>query len=218
MSVVSHRKGYRKRPACASGKMFMVTAGSQTIPDNRDADIVQADIPDVIEPASDDDRGAPSVDIPEPTFSGDDAVPDNADEIAVRMLRNLDPLSVIDPARYAASSGTNGHVGPPGVGSIDGLPKGDWTVEEAPPGSPVSEARETVSLPAIVRVMYDWFCSHGYQAPFNEWCFEMINDHWSTCMGKMIMVVDRSDVEGDEDGGANGSGHKIARIGANAQA
>lgn len=82
----------------------------------------------------------------------------------------------------------------------NGLPKGEWEVEEPKADSPISQSRESVSLPITTRVMYDWFRANGWHqgdGSMSAWVTDVINTFWTHVLGKAIVVVDREEVMAD---------------------
>jgi hypothetical protein len=146
---------------------------------------------------NDDPETPPAPDTQEP--AGDDSMPSAFD------LRPDDQLGE-DPEEMARqfnlekaveAVGHNGHNGVGGsIGSTD-LPPGDWQVEQ--PSQPqVSQAREVVSLPWFVRGMYDWARAKGWyvgDGTISAFVGDCLIDHFTSCWGKAIVVVDRDQVQ-----------------------
>lgn len=84
------------------------------------------------------------------------------------------------------------------LGLEGSLPPGEWELETPPEAGPVSQAREAVALPPVVRMMYDWARSQGWHAgdgSMSAFITDIVLDHWQNCWGKIIVVVDRKDLE-----------------------
>lgn len=115
---------------------------------------------------------------------------DDPEELARQF--NLSSKSVLDDT-FAPDIGGGG-----GIGGGE-MPPGDWHAEMPPVLPPPSQARETVSLPIIVRVMYDWAKSEGWKkgdGSLSSFVTDCLLDHFNNCWDKAVVVVDRQEVLG----------------------
>lgn len=184
-SLVGHRKGYKKRPAC-QGKIFPVSGPLAP--------------PEVLVEEDDSHEDAPEDASPPPKVKGwnyDDPelLPEDPEELAALLMRE---------ARRG-----NGHTNGNGHGPIDNsdlLAQDDFAGSVAPgefsvePGAPVvpSQYRETVYLSAKARVIYDWARAHGWKrgdGSMSAFVLDVLTDHFEGCWGKQIVVVEKADME-----------------------
>lgn len=211
--VRSHRKGWKNRPGCSKGGMFPISEDAfppKGTPLGEIANLPGETPPDPQVPDFDADRDpggpgsgavAPELAAAEATGPGVEPIPDpiigpdgevqNAEEIAASLNRRADPLDGLDLEQYLA--------GEPEVSDLQVRP-GEFEVQPAPPGAPVTEARETVLLPVVVRLMHDWARSHGWfegDGSLSAFIWSCTRYVWSEVLGLEFVVVKREEVEGD---------------------
>jgi len=204
--VSSHRKGWKNRPAC-DGRIFAVTgpdAPAGQSPPARDTPA----------PAAPAERAAPAENAA-PTGAGvaweydPGALADGLDAEEINRIINLGRADATTDDGMAFAFGAS-DAGDPGNGTVppldgDGagaedLPPGDWRLVPAGPNPQVSQAREAVTLPAVVRVMYDYAVSHeGWRqgdGTLSAFIWDVVIDHWKHCWCKAVVVIDRWEGEG----------------------
>lgn len=199
--VVSHRKGWKLRPSC-NGKIYPING-----PDPRKGARTDSTPTEV----GDEPPAHPESVTPAPTLTEEPpphesvAIPtDLTNDEEVARLLNMQRDGQIGAAELAAAfaAGGNGHNGTIDPTDFsyhggDGLPPGDWRLLPPGPDAQVSQARETVTLPAVVRVMYDWAVNVGWKAgdgSLSAFIWDICSDHFAHCWNKRIVVIDRSEV------------------------
>lgn len=191
-SLVGHRKGYKKRPACA-GKIFAVTGPMA---------------PPAPEPEPSEDGGGDGDDgEPPPPRSrawdyDDDELPDDPEAAAAILLAQ----SGIGGNGNGHSNGNgNGHALVDNSDLLAGygaMPSAainvsEFSVDPATAITP-SSYREVVFLSAKCRVIYDWARAHGWRrgdGSMSSFVLDVMTDHFENCWGKQIVVVEKGDVE-----------------------
>jgi len=169
----AHRRGYRKRPECFAG--FEMIDGGPEVEQTDQSDRTDRTDQTVVEPAEVRDEGPPQAHhVEEQAFDMPQAP--NSEELAARynQLRLEELASGLLP------------------------PEADWTVEQTQGPPQVSEARETVMLPVVVRLIYDWARSQRWKqgnGTLSDFVTDVVVDHFEHCWGKKIVVVDREEVE-----------------------
>lgn len=180
-SIVSHRKGAKKRPEC-SGKIFPLNT-----PRGVAAAIASLANP-VAELGGGDDGGdAEPKQEPLPRAAGweaNDEFPEDPEELAAYLMRERS---------------SNGH------GRVDNsdllaqdfprtvAPEGEFEREPAAPVIP-AQYREVVALPAVARIYYDYFRAQGFKGDMSQWIMGVLQDYWANVLGKALVVVNREEI------------------------
>ncbi len=76
----------------------------------------------------------------------------------------------------------------------------EYSIEPSAATAAPSNVKEQVSLPVVVRVMYDWARSKGWNegdGTLSDFVTAMLLDHWNECMRMAIVVVNRDSFEFD---------------------
>lgn len=195
--VVGHRKGYKRRPEC-TGKIIPINPPYSPIQKLKELANQQAAVQATagVEATPDEVRAVSPPPAPKrPVFEyKPDVVErtalDDPEELARQF--NLSSKALIDDA-FGGDNGAGGGIG----GS--GLPPGDWKLETPPELPAPSQARETVSLPIIVRVMYDWAKAEGWHkgdGSLSAFVTDCLLDTFNNVWDKAVVVVDRQEVLG----------------------
>jgi hypothetical protein len=74
---------------------------------------------------------------------------------------------------------------------------GDYFLEPPTPEPQVSTLPEKVTLPVIVRVMYDWAKSRGWNkgdGSLSAFVTDVLLDYWNNCMGMIVVVARRDEI------------------------
>ncbi len=80
---------------------------------------------------------------------------------------------------------------------LDGVPSGDYFLEPPVSQPQVSTLPEKVTLPVIVRVMYDWAKSKGWNkgdGSMSAFVTDVLLDYWNNCMGMIVLVAKRDEI------------------------
>ena len=180
-SAMAHRKGWKNRPEC-NGRLSMVHDPTATPEDLATA---------AADAAAD---GPVFDDTPvSPTFTPSMSVLD-PEEVARQLNRGRRPIdlegAVLDLQHTLDDMGDEA---------------ADWSIETPEGVSVASQAKETVSLPVVVRVMYDWAKNQGWHqgdGTLSSFVTDVVLDHFENCWGKRIVVVDETQLSDgmDEDG------------------
>lgn len=189
-AICGHRRGHGKRPECAKGKIFPISADAR--PPHWDSNATQQATPiieevpqeslaqSVVGPAEPETpqgtRQAPAI---EPVYNDYGEVV-NAEEIAA--LLN-------DSPQYHDGLGDYVPIGAPP------LPPGDWVSEPPPADVDIVETTFNLRVPAYLMLAFEWFRQQGYQCTLGEWLVEMALDHWGNCMDLEIGVFKKGDMD-----------------------
>ena len=217
-AMLGHRKGIKTHPACASGRIEFVRGANgetedvrlqpgqpgavewpQANPNSKASRVAPQDTPLTTDvqvepdlPTSPQPAGPPGDDGPS-LASAFDLKPDgDLGEDPEEMARQLNLEKAVE-----AVVGRDGHAGGNGTNRSADLPPGDLRVEQ-PDQPQISQAREVVSLPWFVRGMYDWARAKGWHVgdgTISAFVADCLIDHFTTCWGKAIVVVNRDDVQ-----------------------
>lgn len=216
---MGHRRGKKNRPRCNAGSIYRVDGQppetpntyrpSQGVPGREDValDVTPTDNVELSLPT-------PTLHEAEPDPFEYEVNSDDPEEIARRMnqrrgttwnVDTADFLSQLDLERNGHANGYDGGVPPNGNGAAgDGgegaipLPPGDYHFEPPTNEPELSSTRDTIILPPVCRVMYDWARAQGWlvaDGSFSAFILDIVLDHWRNCWGKAIVVMDR--VPGD---------------------
>ncbi len=216
--VTGHRKGFKNRPECqgknAQGKsMWCIDLGDSPLAQQiRAADAGTQPTP-----------GPAPAPTPEPPAASAEEEPGLASE-SERIARapehedatpegeaDSDPEAVARALLGSARDGSLGRLeslsdllarhqdeGPPE------LPPGDWSLEDPPQAVTSTRTTVTVHMRAELLLAFDWCVAHGWHAEarpnLDDWVDEMLLDHWTSCMGKVIAVGDRVEFDGSNAG------------------
>ena len=191
--MTGHQHGADKRPECQGGIRKIDASDVGAVGPSRTPNPLESE--PVFRPHAYEYTGEP--------------VPDDPDEIARRMIRGDYPLNTAPPLsddwlrqlQTDADGGDTGDGAPPGRnGDFGGedVGGGDWRTQ--PPGGlpAVSTRSESVILPNSVRIMYDWARANGWNqgdGSLSAFVTDILLDHWRVCWGKLIGVLDRSEVD-----------------------
>ena len=208
-SVVSHRNGYKNRPACRQG-----TGRIRPVDDGQSPPVAPDDSPPEehaeMPPGGHEDVPAQHPNIYEFLPDLPDGAGNNTDpeEIARWLNQQLHPdaePSAFDGVDLAnllpAGNGSpppngNGH-GPPPVDALP--PGGDWTIQPPPPNAAPSINRVNVSLPVSIIVYYDWAKNaKGWDVgdrSLSTFITEQLMIHFRHCLNLAIVVVNRTEIE-----------------------
>jgi hypothetical protein len=182
--MISHRRGYKNRPACAAGTLQPIVPASLLPEDvaveppiEPPAFVPLADDPAIFD--SENSAKAGSAQYPEP----------DAEEIARRL--NAQRLALGGDGPLPPDVDMSGFGGPPAS------PPPDWVVQSPEGEIHVSQAREAVSLPVTIRVFYDWARQEGWfqgDGSLSAFVTDCLLDHFGNCLGKVLVVADREEV------------------------
>lgn len=205
-TIISHRHGWKLRPACAGTMIDFDPPPSQ-------AKTAKAKPPSNPPDEAEEIPSAMAEEIPVP-FDGEDPPPkphaweadpmtDALDDEEIARQLNARRGVSADPAGLSwwqtamASPPSDGNGSSNGHGGGDDEQPGDW--HEEPPAFPTapSQARENVVLPVQVRLMFDWMKGQGWhqgQGTLSDWVTDIVMDHWKFCLGKGIFILNREEV------------------------
>lgn len=188
--IVSHRKGWKKRPEC-NGRIY--PASDDLAQDAPNAEPFIA--PDDLAALTD----AWASDLASTDTGQDEGAPDAADDLSTEAIEAL--------ARRLNERKSQGSTAEPAVDLGDlpynlglsehRLDDGEFFLENPPDSAAVSQAREVVSLPTILRVYYDHFKTLGWKVgdgSFSAWVADFLLAHLTECLGLSIAVFNRSEV------------------------
>lgn len=193
LSVVAHRRGYAKNPkkwATCAGGFEMIQAGP-TLYDERYVQREEPELAPVEAPGDPSAEGPPddlleiehTLSFPAPT-TADELSPDDAESLAQRLNAQK----------------SHDEPDPFGFDSVEEYPLGDEQFRVEPPSDTTepSQAREVVSLPVIVRLMYDYCKGQGWQqgtGSLSDFVTDILLDHFGNCWGLMVVVAKRDELE-----------------------
>ena len=186
-----HRKGKKNNPGCV-GKLRAAPRGSFISygphegwfvgDDGKPVERLKPTYPEPVEPTDSTKQPDTSPDSPKIEayeFTGDEGTLD-PEEIA----RQFNERRQLDDSAGLPDAGGE-------------IPVGDYVLEP-PVGPPqVSNLKESVSLPVIVRVMYDWAKSKGWNkgdGSLSAFVTDILLDYWHNCMGMVVLVAKRDEL------------------------
>lgn len=184
MSVVAHRHGWRKRPLCY-GSMYKVgedePAATVTSSDTHDTADEQTTQPPIdVELETDDTL---DVELAEDV----DTTANDAELLAARLNAQKRRQNDLLLSLSGMAAPDNRQFENPG----------DFVIY--PPGinPQVSQNREIVQIPVIIKVFYDWARGEGWQAGDNSmsaFVTDCLLDYFRNVLGKSVVVVDTQEV------------------------
>ncbi len=199
-----HRKGARNNPPCRGpgprgpGKVWMIDPGSGPWV----ARVFSEEIPAPASPAS---QSSSQTSVPDSNLAppeeagGAGAGPTGPWEY--RLQDPLDDLQTRAPEMnrqmQAGDSQVigNGH-GPTTMEELEAA--GEWVEDRGPAVQKVPGGSETVYLPAVIKVWYQWCLDNGWKVgdgSLGAWVTDVLLTHMNVCMGKGIYVMDRTEVQ-----------------------
>ncbi len=199
--IGGHRRGWRSRPEC-QGNVFRLPEGTASnmpaenrpppfIPKSEQARSEQAE-PTRAALAQDEPSG---YDSPEQAESAADSLFGPVEILGDEGILESERIARELNLQKAQADGLDIFAG---IEGVDEPPPGDWQID-TPEGQrhEVSTTRESVSLPAIIRVWYDYFRSRGWFAgdgSMSAFCTDMLLHHFNGCFGLAVVVVSREDI------------------------
>jgi hypothetical protein len=191
--MLGHRHGWKKRLECR-GKIVKVWDPSQEdeiTPGPQEAEQPQEprEPQDVLPAAEGTTTELPLQTIPKaPVYEyrgADDELPEqisNDPEVIAR--RYLEQLNKEAPAG----------VGGDGHGELEG----DFIVEQATGPVSLQHVRQTVELPPVVLVWYDYYKNQGWMqgdGSISSFVIDFLLDHIRNCLGMRVIIVSETEVE-----------------------
>jgi hypothetical protein len=202
-SVLGHRHGWKNRPECGPGDIYIVSPGTDDgdpthSPFMHRPQEGQADEQPDAAPRPARQASEYTGEIPPSAESGED--------VAEFLLRQRHggavPTTPLPPnGPTFAPIRRNGNGKPPDGGEppFDDLPPGDWLLE--PPGTVDGTVNKVqVTLPVGVVVVYDWFRADGWgegDGTLNTWVNSVVWDWIRFVARKALTVIDREEVEAE---------------------
>jgi len=190
--MIGHRHGWKKRPECR-GKIVKRWGPSQEVGITPTAEIPQippstAAIPEI--PPS--PEGTTAEPPPQATTApvweyrgADEELPEQKPE---------DPEAIARRIREELTSKTPTGVGGDGRGELEG----DFIVEQTTGPISLQKVRQTVELPPVVLVWYDYFKNQGWfqgDGSISAFVTDFLLDHIRNCFGLRIIIVSETEVQ-----------------------
>ena len=191
--MLGHRHGWKKRSECR-GKIVKVWDPSQeeeVIPGPQEAEQPQEpQEPQAVLPTA---EGTATEITPQTTtkapvweYQGtDEELPEQKPE---------DPEAVARRLREELNSETPTGVGGDGRGELEG----DFIVEQATGPVSLQKVRQTVELPPVVLVWYDYFKNQGWfqgDGSISAFVTDFLLDHIRNCFGLRVIIVSETEVQ-----------------------